>query len=493
MLEVRDVSKVFGGTVALSHASLEVRAGEIHALLGENGAGKSTLIKILAGVHSPDAGEILIDGAQLEPGHTPPDAKAAGLAFIHQDFGLVGDMSVAENIALLDGYPVRRGIIDWRATRRACRAILEPLGVQLPPDRIIDELPVGSRAIVAIARAIAARATVLVLDEPTASLAAGEVAALFRILRNLRDSGVACVFVSHRMDEVNELCDRATVLRNGRTIGTVGVAEVSRDEVVRMIVGHSVPSRRPASTSVTERVRLEGRNVDAGILVDFSFKAHAGEILGVTGLADSGAADIGSALIGRVPLARGELSVDGRPFTPSTPGAATREGIAYTPADRAAEGLAMSMTLRENLNPNPPSGSWLRRRRGHETVEARRALRRYDVRPPDPERETSTLSGGNAQKLMLARWLTVQPGILILNEPTTGIDVGAREQIYRFLREAAAGGATCLVITSDFNEVAQVCDRALVLYRGRISRELSGRDVDTSAVTAAAVGHMDTT
>jgi ribose transport system ATP-binding protein len=487
MLEIRGVSKVFGGTVALANASLEVRAGEIHALLGENGAGKSTLIKILAGVHDQDAGEILVDGQLLEAGHRPEAAKAAGLAFIHQDFGLVGDMSVAENIALVDGFPRRAGIIDWRATRARTRRILEPLGVQLHPDRLIAELPIGSRAIVAIARAVAARAKVLVLDEPTASLAAAEVAALFRVVRSLRESGVACIFVSHRMDEVSDLCDRATVLRNGQTIGTVVMADTTRAELVRMIVGHELAAvTHDDDGRVAGTPRLEGTGIEAGVVKDLTFEACAGEIVGVTGLADSGAADVGAALIGRVPLSRGTLRVDGADFRPSTPGAASRVGIAYVPADRAAEGLVLSMSLRENLNPNPPDRRFVRVAR--ESAEALTVLRRYDVRPAESERVASTLSGGNAQKLMLARSLSREPHILVLNEPTTGIDVGAREEIYAFLRAAAANGTACVVISSDFNEIAQVCDRALVLYRGRVARELRGEALQTSAVTAAAVG-----
>ena len=485
-LEVRNVSKVFAGTVALSRVSLELQAGEIHALLGENGAGKSTLIKILAGVYQADAGEVFVDGELLPSGHRPEQARAAGLAFIHQDYGLVNNMTVAENIALVDGFPRRGGLIDWRATRAATRRILEPLEVELRPDRMVEELPIGYRAIVAIARAIAARARILVLDEPTASLAAAEVSALFRVLRGLRDSGVACMFVSHRLDEVSGLCDRATVLRNGHEIGTVRLSDVSRSEVVEMIVGRSVASASRPSHRDGGAVRVATEELDAGVLRGFSFEARSGEIVGLTGLAGSGAADVGGALIGKVPIDGGRVNVEGRPFKPKTPTRAYRAGVAFVPADRADDGLFLELTLRENLNPNP-SGAGLMRAR-QETKTAVDVLHRYDVRPPEPEREALTLSGGNAQKLMLGRWLSTQPRILILNEPTTGIDVGARQQIYEFLREAAAQGTACVVISSDFHEVAEVCDRAIVLYRGRIAADLRGDDLHTRAVTTAAVG-----
>ena len=504
-LEIRNVSKVFAGTVALSRVSLELQAGEIHALLGENGAGKSTLIKILAGVYQADAGEVFVDGNLLPSGHRPEQARAAGLAFIHQDYGLVNNMTVAENIALVDGFPRRGGLIDWRATRAATRRILEPLEVELRPDRMVEELPIGYRAIVAIARAVAARAKILVLDEPTASLAAAEVSALFRVVRGLRDSGVACMFVSHRLDEVSGLCDRATVLRNGHEIGTVRLADVSRGEVVEMIVGRTVASAARPSHRDGGAVRVATEELDAGVLRNFSFEARSGEIVGLTGLAGSGAADVGGALIGKVPIDGGRLSLEGRPFTPKSPTRAYRAGVAFVPADRADEGLFLEMTLRENLNPNPsgagptheaaPGENGPERHRRLKFMNARQeaktaaqVLRRYDVRPPEPEREALTLSGGNAQKLMLGRWLSTRPRILILNEPTTGIDVGARQQIYEFLREAAAQGTACVVISSDFHEVAEVCDRAIVLYRGRIAADLRGDDLHTRAVTTAAVG-----
>jgi ribose transport system ATP-binding protein len=505
-LEVQNISKVFAGTVALSHVSLSIDAGEIHAILGENGAGKSTLIKILAGVYAPDAGEVIVDGTPLPPGHRPEHARAAGLAFIHQDFGLVGGMSVAENIALVDGFPRRAGLIDWRATREATRRILEPLEVVLSPDQMVDELPVGYRAIVAIARAVAAHAKVLVLDEPTASLAAAEVSALFQVMRSLRDSGVACVFVSHRMDEVSGLCDRATVLRNGRNIGTVTLSEVSRREVVQMIVGHDVTSGARRASSTTSEVRLAAEGLRAGVLRDLSFSVRAGEIVGLTGLAGSGASDLGGAVIGRVPVDRGRLVIEGKEFIPKNAAASYEAGVAFVPADRASEGLFMSMTLRENLDPNPTPDSLggqaesrslrvlpsLRVMRTHQEAEAASVLlERYDVRPREPEREASTLSGGNAQKLMLGRWLSLKPRIMILNEPTTGIDIGARHQIYELLYAAAADGTACVVISSDFHEIAEVCDRSLVLYRGRVAADLRGDDLNTRAVTAAALGESE--
>lgn len=503
VLRVRNVSKVFANTVALSHVSLDVNPGEIHGLLGENGAGKSTLIKILAGVHSPDAGEIIVDGKELPRGHHPDQARAVGLAFIHQDYGLVGSMSVAENIALVDGFPCRWKAIDWRATRDAARRILEPLGVDLPPRRLVEELPVGYRAIVAIARAVASHAKVLILDEPTASLAAAEVSALFRVIRGLRAAGVASVFVSHRMDEVTGLCDRATVLRNGHKVSTVKLSDVSRAELVEMIIGREVITSERGRREGVGPATLEVEQLEAGVLKSVSFTAHRGEIFGLTGLAGCGAADAGGAVIGRVPIDSGTLTINGTAFRPRAARSAYRAGIAYVPANRADEGLFLSLSLRENLNPNPgsdivglgdeqpsrprhASGRVMRAR--SEAAEAEAVLRRYDVRPPESDREASTLSGGNAQKLMLARWLHRRPGILILNEPTTGIDIGARHEIYTFLREAAAAGTTCLVVSSDFDEISEVCSRALVLYRGRVAAELAGDELTTGAIATAALG-----
>lgn len=501
---MRGITKVFAGTLALRQASLSVDSGEIHGLLGENGAGKSTMIKILAGVHQTDAGEVLIDGVSLPHGHTPAAAAAAGVAFLHQDFGLVGDMSVAENIGLAIGFARKGPVIDWHETRKRARDALRPLGADILPDRLVSELPIGSRALVAIARAAASRAKVLVLDEPTASLTAAEVAALFRVLRRLRDSGVACVFVSHRLDEVHAICDRVTVLRDGVTVGTVNIADVSRRDVVRMIVGHDVAAMHHVESSNTQAERLTAIDLRGAVLGPVSFQARVGEILGVTGLSDSGCSEIGDLLFGRTQRTGGKLSLDGRPFRPRNPARAMSQGVAFVPADRAADGLVQTMTLRENLNLNPTTqvarkrpgkagavrndvGPWRIIRGRSERRTATAMLRLYDVRPPEPERETSTLSGGNAQKLMLAKWLALEPPLLVLNEPTAGVDVGAREEIYDFLRAAARRGCTCLVISSDFEEVAQLCDRALIFYRGRISRELAGSALTASNVVSAAL------
>jgi ribose transport system ATP-binding protein len=388
------------------------------------------------------------------------------------------------------------------------------IGIQVPPDRLVGELPVAMRAVVAIARALAMKAKVLVLDEPTASLAAGEVEALFSVLRMLRDSGVALVFVSHRMDEVLELCDRVTVLRNGMTVGTATVSEVSRRDVVRMIVGRDVEQELTGERATAGAVagtrkqsRLELLDLRGLTVGPVSIDADAGEIVGLTGIAGCGAPELGEILIGRVPAVEGAIRLNGHPFEPSNPLTAFRNGIAFVPADRFADGLVPSLTLRENLYLNPSvaiaaeaerSGntdtslggtlrrhiSWLR----GERATAKQVLKRYNVHPAQTERETSTLSGGNAQKLLLAKWLSLEPDVLILNEPTAGVDVGAREQIYGFLREAAQRGTTCLVISSDFEEVVQLCHRALVFCRGRLTVELAGADLRQQVLTSAALG-----
>jgi ribose transport system ATP-binding protein len=323
-------------------------------------------------------------------------------------------------------------------------------------------------------------------------------------MRALRASGVALVFVSHRMDEVAEFCDRATILRNGKNVGTVRMAETSRRDMVELIVGRAVAvgTRRVAGADPPGSVRLEADGLTAGLLREFSLAVRAGEIVGVTGLAGSGASDLGDAVIGRVGVERGRLLVGGAPFSPRGVRRALRAGIALVPADRAAEGLFLSLSLRENLNPNPrpaesagaersrrPSALARRviRRRGEEAA-TRDVLQRFDIRPPEPERVASTLSGGNAQKLMLGRWLDENPRIVILNEPTTGIDVGARQQIYEYLRRAAAAGAAVIVISSDFHEIAELCDRAVVLYRGYTAAVLEGGSLNTAAVTTAALG-----
>ena len=492
LLDAQDVRKTYGGTIALKGVSLVVQPGETHALLGENGAGKSTLIKCLAGTPPPDGGKISVDGVTLPPYHTATAAAEAGLAFIHQEGSLVEDLSVAENIAMIGGYPLRFGIIDWGAVERRAQSSLKRLGVTIDPRARVAELPPASRTAVAIARALARSAKILVLDEPTANLGAKDVAALFGVLRRISAEGSSIVFVSHRLEEVYDLCDRVTVLRDGANVGTTRPSEVSRQELVAMICGRDVlmagkPQPRSAPTRVVRAEALEGE-----VVGPVSFAVGAGEIIGFTGLSDAGHYEIGEILFGLTQPAGGAISLFEKPFSPRVPADAMKAGISYVPPDRNADGLAGDMTLTENLFLNPSwdvgsgkGASFVFSSRERPLAES--LLRQFTVRPPIPDARISTLSGGNAQKVLAARWVSTKSPVLIVNDVSVGVDIGAREDIYTAIRAAAASGSAVLVITSDFEEIEILCTRALIFVRGLLRATLSGDDLTVSGISACLV------
>lgn len=497
-LRVEGLRKLFGGNIALDDVTLQFAYGEIHGLLGENGAGKSTLINILAGAHTADAGSVKLDGRELSP-LTAEVAKRAGIGFIHQDFGLVDSLSIAENVALAVGY-VRRfgswGPISWSRTRDQAAQVLAIMDIDIDVDTKVEAVGIGVKAAVAIARAIANDVRLLVLDEATATLAAGEVASLFRILRSLAQRGVGVVFVSHRMDEVFSICDRVTVLRDGRVAGVRTVSSTSEDEVVELIVGRQVdlnaPQHWPSEASAKQSPVLEVRGLEGVAFGPVDFTVKAGEVFGLAGLAGAGQHEIAELVFGLGRPAGGRMRWLGRPYLPRHPRDAVVAGLAFVPADRATDGLSLADTVHENLaTATRPGGfitslAFIHRRRERALVD--RAIKQYDIRPPEPDRTVTDLSGGNAQKVMLARCLGTEPRLVILNEPTAGVDVGAREQIYQLVRERArTNGMAVLVVSSDLEEIAALCDRVMVLHHGRESAVLAGEAVTLPRITDAAL------
>jgi ribose transport system ATP-binding protein len=492
LLEVAAVSKRFTGTLALDRVDFDVRAGEIHALLGQNGAGKSTLIKILAGVYPPDGGTIRWRGEAFAPGgeHRP-------IAFIHQELGLVDAMTVAENVALQTGYPRRRLLIDWRGARRAALAALAAMDSTLDPSVRVTALSAADKSIVAIARALAVKSDVLVLDEPTAALPAADVDRLLATLHRLRAGGIGLVYVTHRLDEVFRIADRVTVLRDGRRIATMAVAETSPQDLVLKIVGRGVaetevapapPAPRPLLAVDSLVVPQEG---DAGMVGPVSFGVAAGETLGLVGLRGAGHHAVGRAIFGALPLRAGRILLDGTDAAAASPAEAMRRGIGFVSSRRAEESLAGNMSVRENLYLNPAArgGGVLRAiRPQRELVASRRALARFSVRPPDPLRPIATLSGGNQQKVVVGRWMEARTRLLILEEPTIGVDVGSKAEIYRDLHDALERGVAVLLISSDFEEIEKVCHRALVFSRGGVVAELARRDISQARLTELAAG-----
>ncbi|WP_223168135.1 sugar ABC transporter ATP-binding protein [Nonomuraea sp. SYSU D8015] len=483
LVRIRGLRKHFGGTHALRGVDLDLHGGSILALLGANGAGKSTLIKILAGIHHADEGEISVAAAPLG-GH----AATGGMAFIHQDLGLVEWMSVAENIALGAGYPRRGGLISWRAVRRRGADALDTVACRLDPDTPIARLTRAERSLVAIARALATDARILVFDEPTASLPAADCAVLFDVLRTLRDRGHAILYVTHRIDEVYRIADSVAVLRDGRLVSRGPLAGRRPADLVRDIVGretrvHRRRVRRPGKVLL----RLSG--VRTGQAGPVGFALRRGEMLGLVGLAGAGHVDVGRALAGASPVLSGRVVLAGRPYRPASVAAAVGAGIGLLPSNRAEEAAAQDLSVRENLLANPAArgrSPLSATGPGRERAETAAVVTALQVRPADPEAPFAALSGGNQQKVLIGRWLGAGRRLLILEEPTAGVDVGAKSEIHRLLGEALATGLAVLLVSGDFEEVVNMCDRALVFARGAVTAELSGGGLTVAALTHAA-------
>jgi ribose transport system ATP-binding protein len=481
---VRGLGKRFGGTVALAGVDLDLHGGSVLALLGPNGAGKSTLIKVLAGVHHADTGEVTVAGHPLGS-----HAATRSMSFIHQDPGLVEWMTVAENIALGTGYPRRRGLISWRRTREQCAEALRLVAGHLDAGARIADLAIAERWLVAIARALAARAGLIVLDEPTATLPAADCARLFDVLHALRDRGHGILYVTHRLDEVYRVADTFAVLRDGRVVDRGPLAGHSPARLVRAIVGDEPVGHRPVSAPATgpPLLCLDGvRTRDAGPV---SLELRAGEILGMVGLTRAGHTGLGRALAGVQPVLGGRVLLGGLPYHPRTVAAAIGSGVGFVAGDRQAEGCAADLTVRENFLANPRAvgagaAHWLGPRR--ERAEATALMDRFSVHPRDSEVPIATLSGGNQQKVMIGRWLRGRMRLLVLEEPTASVDVGARTTIHRLLDEALASGLAVLLISSDFEEVAGMCRRALVFVRGAVGAELSGPELTVAELTRTA-------
>ncbi|MFE0254261.1 sugar ABC transporter ATP-binding protein [Streptomyces sp. NPDC059010] len=484
LVRVRGLRKRFGGTVALAGVDLDIHAGSVLALLGANGAGKSTLIKVLSGVHHADAGKITVDGHPLRS-----QSASRSMSFIHQDLGLVEWMTVAENIALTTGYARRAGLISWRRTREHCVDALRIVAAHLDPDAPIARLAPTERSLVAIARALAARAKLIVLDEPTARLPAADCARLFRVLLTLRDRGHGILYVSHRLDEVYEVADTFAVLRDGHLVGHGPLAGHSPARLVHDIVGEELADHRPARTPAAGPAVLTLDRVRTAAAGPVSLELRAGEALGLVGLSGAGHLDLGRALAGSRPVLAGRVLLGGRSYRPRTVADAVGLGVGLVPGDRQREGCLAELTVRENLLANPRAGSpptprWISPR--HERAEATTLIERFSVRPRDTEAPIAVLSGGNQQKVMISRWLRVGLSLLILEEPTASVDVGGKAAVHRLLDEALAAGLAVLLISTDFEEVTGACRRALVFVGGSVTTELSGPALTTAALTRAA-------
>ena len=488
--ELRSVSKRFGATQALDDVSLELLPGEIHALVGENGAGKSTLVKIMAGVHQPDSGTILLDGAPTQISG-PAFSRSLGIAVVHQEPRLFPDLTVAENVFIGHAPSGVLGSIDWRGTRRAAQALFAELDVQCDVSAPVRGLSMADQQLIEIAKALSVDARVLILDEPTASLSAHEVGRLFAIVRRLRDRGVAILFVSHRLDEVFELCDRATVFRDGRHVITTSTAELTTADLVRHMVGRTV-SLFPKVDNPIGEVMLEVSGLTrVGVFSDITFSVRAGEIVGFAGLVGAGRTEVARVLFGIDRRDSGEITLGGRPVDFASPSAAMAEGIAYLPEDRHQDGLVLDFAISQNVTLPilPRLFPRLIVRASREREVAIEHTEQFNVRMTGVDQEVGALSGGNQQKVVLAKWLASGPRVLILDEPTRGIDIGAKVEVHRIISELAAKGLAIILISSDLPEVLAMSDRILVLHEGRMTAEIAREDASQERVMFAATGN----
>ncbi|MCO5063569.1 MAG: sugar ABC transporter ATP-binding protein [Rhizobiaceae bacterium] len=487
MLRMHEISKSYVGVPALRHVDLELTAGSIHALIGKNGAGKSTLMKVLSGVVQPDGGTISIDGEEVRF-RGPADAHAAGIAIVHQELSLVPHLSIAENI-FLGGWPLRGGLfLDRRHLHEDARAVLARLNVSLDPRLTVAGLSVAEQQFVEIAKALSRHPRMLILDEPTSALGESDARRLLDLLKELAGQGMGIIYISHRLSEIEAVCDRVTVLRNGSTVGETTVGAFSRARIVEMMVGEAVAKTRPAGAA-RQQVVLEVRNLSGHAFEDVSFDLHAGEVLGIAGLVGAGRTELVRALFGADGIRSGTITVHGKEVAHPSISRMKKLGVAFLPEDRKQQSLVLDLSVREN-----GTLAMLDRLKtaiglfDHERERAMVAdmVERLDIKLSNPETQIRTLSGGNQQKVVFGKWLATKPGILLLDEPTRGIDVQARAQIFALLHELAREGLAVIFISSEIEEVLEVSDRILSMARGRITATHTAENADLNSLVLSA-------
>ena len=491
LVAMEGISKAFPGVRALDQCRFELRGGEVHALVGENGAGKSTLMKVLAGIYPKDAGHIFFRGREVEI-NNPRAAQALGISMIHQELNLMPHLTVAQNVLI--GREPRRGghfFLDENALNRAAAELFEQMHLKLDPRTKVADLSVAKQQMVEIAKALSYNSQVLIMDEPTAALTDTEIAELFRITRQLRASGVGIVHISHRLEELKQISDRVTVMRDGHTIDTVSTAEATIAQIIRMMVGRIIYESAPEVPAQNEReIVLEVRNLNQGqTLRDINFKLHKGEILGFAGLMGAGRTEVARAIFGADPIDGGEILVHGQPVPIHSPQDAVNVGIGYLSEDRKRYGLALGMDVEANvvlasLNKFLHNLGWIDRNATQSTAHGH--VQTLAIKTPNLQQRVKNLSGGNQQKVVIGKWLTANTDILIFDEPTRGIDVGAKSEIYRLLNELARQGKAIIMISSELPEVLRMSHRILVMCEGRITGELRADEANQEAIMTLA-------
>jgi ribose transport system ATP-binding protein len=494
LLVFQNITKTYPGVTALSGVTLEIRKGEVHALVGENGAGKSTLIKTCTGAVVPDSGKIIVNGKAFSA-MTPRLSKENGIAVIYQEFNLVGELSVAENIFL--GRAPRKGIcIDRKAMEKESAEIFKRLNINIDPGSLVKNLTVGYQQIVEIAKAVSQNANLLIMDEPSAPLTSQEVEGMFTIVDQLKAQGVTIIYISHRLEEIFRLCDRVTIMRDGRYIETLNTAGTSVDHLVTTMVGRELKETYPArNSSVTNEVILETKNLCGNRLHDISFKLRRGEVLGLGGLIGAGRTELAELFFGVKPKTSGEILMKGKPIESKNPRNAIRRGIALVPEDRKRQGALLDIDIKGNISMvilgKISTLSVVNKAKEKSVAETYK--KNLLIKTPSINQKIKNLSGGNQQKVIIAKWLAADPDIIIFDEPTRGIDVGAKYEIYKLINTLVESGKTLLLISSEMEELMGMSDRILVLSEGRIAGELEKKDFNQERIMAFASRTRDKT
>jgi rhamnose transport system ATP-binding protein len=490
LLQLSSVTKSFGAVRALKGVSFDLQAGEVHALLGENGAGKSTLIKIITGAHQPDGGEIAISGGRVEK-LSPAGTHKLGIACIYQQPALFPDLTVAENIGLRLERAKKFSRVDWNSRREQAQKLLQRIGAEISPEAEVRSLSMPEQQLVEIACALGTGARIVIMDEPTASLTQKETHLLFAVVRELRKSGVGVIYISHRLEEIFQLADRVTVLRDGESVGTNHVEQMNEAALIKLMVGREVSAIYPPAESAPGEVVLATKNLSClvGGVKNVSLEIRAGEILGMAGLVGAGRTELARVLFGITPADAGEIFLNGELIKIHSPQDAVAHGIAYVPEDRRRHGVILELPIAQNMtmaiHRRIFPGTWLRF--GAEKQLALEFIRNLGVKTSGPDAPGNSLSGGNQQKVSLARWLATKPKILILDEPTQGVDVGAKSEIHKIIRSLAKNGLAVLMISSDLPEILGMSDRIAVMRGGTIAAILPGKS-DAQTVMGAALG-----
>ena len=474
ILELKNITKSFPGVTALDQVSVSVNRGDIHALVGENGAGKSTLIKVLAGIYHPEEGEVFLDGVRTVF-RTPSESQQKGISVVHQEFKMSESLSVAENMFL--GNLLYKGrLVDWKAMRLQADRMLRDLGVPMDVDTPVERLSVAQKQMVEICKAVNRNCKVLIMDEPSATLTEKEQALMFGTVRKLKAGGVTVIYISHRLEEIFDLCDTVTVLRDGAHIATKPVRDVTRDELVSMMVGRTVTKEYPRAGTQPGEVVLEARGISRkGVLENISFQLRRGEVLGIAGLVGSGRTELARALLGIDRMDRGEVLLRGQPVRIDTFRKAIKSGLSLVPEDRKSQGLVQIAAVSRNIcmvNMDAAASGFVMSAAKEREI-SREYVDKLDISTPSVDTETQYLSGGNQQKVVIAKWLLEDSDIIILDEPTRGIDVGAKSEIYNLIVSLVAQGKSVLMISSELPEVIGMSDRVLVIHEGRLAGELA--------------------